>query len=281
MTDKGVAYPAIYGLLKDKSTQSYAAMFKHVAKLVPDGPEHVVVDLELAPISLYSQFWPETVVEGCMFHFKKALRTQLSNKGCLTFYNRSTALQSSVERFKSLAFVPAAEVQEVYEEVVEPMFSKFTSDDECPEEIKSYLLYLEKTYVGLYGQNGRRKNPTYQIKIWNKFQTTLDGCLQTSNASENWHSAIQAGVNKHGSTWTFMAFLKKEDALMENRMEHDTISLKYQTPPGPLEGGSRKIMVRDKAERMVNVVKQWGTVPNATYLKLISSIQRSWEEDMD
>ena len=153
VSDKGISYPALYGLLKDKSTQSYSALFKHMSKLVPDGPDHVIVDLEQAPISLYTKYWPGTVVEGCLFHFKKALRTQLSLKGCLTFYNNSINLQSTIERYKSLAFVPAEEIQEVYEEVVEPLFSKYTNDDDddddkydCPESIKSYLMYLKNVH---------------------------------------------------------------------------------------------------------------------------------------
>ena len=278
VSDKGLAYPAVYGLLKDKSAMSYSAMFDHVCKLVPDGPDHVVVDLEQAPISLYPQYWPETVVEGCLFHFKRALRIQLSNKGILTFYNSSVILQSTIERFKSLAFVPKAEIQEAFEEAVEPLFNKVASDLDCPDKLKNYLTYLEKTYVGLYGRNGKRKNPNYPPKIWSKYQATLDGRLQTSNASEVWHRNIQDAIDT-SSTWKFMKFIKEEDALMAHRLDQDTISIKYQTAPGSLEGGSRKIHQRDKAERMFNVVKQWGTVPNDQYLKLVSSIQRGWEEE--
>ena len=73
VSDKDIPYPAVYGLLADKSAMSYSALFKHVKKLVPDGPEHVVVDLKSAPMNLYNEYWPETEAEGCEFHFKKAL----------------------------------------------------------------------------------------------------------------------------------------------------------------------------------------------------------------
>ena len=62
VSDKGIPYPAVYGLLKEKSSLSYLAMFAHVAKLVPEGPEHVIVDLNVpiagifgGPASKFSQ----------------------------------------------------------------------------------------------------------------------------------------------------------------------------------------------------------------------------------
>ena len=74
MSPEGVPYPAAYGLLANKGTESYRAFFSHLKKLCPDGPEHVVVDLESAPISVYREMWPGVIVEACLFHWKQALR---------------------------------------------------------------------------------------------------------------------------------------------------------------------------------------------------------------
>ena len=171
-----------------------------------------------------------------------------------------------------MAFVPEDEVIEVFEECVEPAMSKMTSDPDCLPEVERYFDYLEKSYISSFGRNGKRKNPLYPPKLWNKFDVALAGTVKTSNACENWHSQIESACQT-SSVWKFFKFLKQEDALMETRCDQNIIAIRHQTPPGPLEGGSRKIGVRDTAERLVNVVKKWGTIPNLKFLELIAAAQ--------
>ena len=174
--------------------------------------------------------WPEVIVEACLFHWKQALRRQLSEKSCLTIYNKSIKMQEAVALFKSLAFVPEDEVIEVFEECVEPAMSKMTSDPDCLPEVERYFDYLEKSYIGSFGRNGKRKNPLYPPKLWNKFDVALAGTVKTSNACENWHSQIESACQT-SSVWKFFKFLKQEDALMETRCDQNIIGIRHQTPP--------------------------------------------------
>ena len=59
---------------------------------------------------------------------------------------------------------------------------------------------------------------------------------------------------------------------MEARRDRDMLRYKPNTPPRPLEGGSRKINTRERATKLLDVVQRWGTVTNAKYLELISAV---------
>ena len=100
----GIAYPAMYAMLTDKSTASYDK------EIADEGPEYIVVDLELAPINQYGKFWPQAVVEGCEFHVRRAFREQMGAKGILAAYNADSQLQYAIHIFKALIFAPHDQV---------------------------------------------------------------------------------------------------------------------------------------------------------------------------
>ena len=268
-----IAYPAAYCLMADKSAMSYRAVFGQMKKLVPDGPEAVVVDQEQAPINMYTEFYPDTKIEACEFHWRKALRSQLGLKGVLTLYNHDVKIQNVVDMFKALAFVPVSDITKVFDEVLEPLIAKIVSDEAkpCPEQLESYFNYLEHTYVGKYGRNGRRSKPRFPVELWGKYEAVLAGRHRTSNSCENWHSAIQDQLDTR-SVYKFLNWLQKEDNLMEMRMDKDQLRLKPDTPPGLLEGGSRKIYTREKAAQLLDIVQRWGTMRNVKYLTQISGV---------
>ena len=106
----GIAYPAMYAMLTDKSTACYDKVFSILKEIADEGPEYIVVDLELAPINQYGKFWPQAVVEGCEFHVRKAFREQMGAKGILAAYNADSQLQYAIDIFKALIFAPHDQV---------------------------------------------------------------------------------------------------------------------------------------------------------------------------
>ena len=276
LSPDGIPYPAAYFLLADKSAKSYRAGFQQLSKLVRTGPETVIVDLEHAPMKMYMEYWPEATIETCEWHWKRALKLQLGAKGCLTYYNKHTNVQKAVDTFKALAYVPADKIVEVFDIYVEPIIAKIVSDEDerCPEEMQSYFSYIETTYIGKFNRHGRRSRPLFTPDIWSKFEAAKAGRQRTSNSCENWHSCIQSQVDTK-SIWKFIEFIRKEDNLMDARHDRDLAGIRRNSQPGPLEGGSRKILVREKVERLKNMTESWGTMPIRKYLEQIVNIIKS------
>ena len=296
----GVPYPCVYALLCDKSTVSYQKFFEIVKTIAPDGPEEVLIDLESAPINMYKHFWPDIVTEACEFHFKKALRDQLGKKGCLPLYNSNPRVQYAVDSFKALAFCPAEEIPKLFDECLESMFCKVVAelspeseDDEeeeniafdsanktcntgSPLELIQYFKYLEMYYIGSrFGMRGdKRKRPPYPPALWSKYNAVLGGRYRTSNVSKNWNSQIHSSINKLGTIWKFIPWISQEDCLMGQKFKKDTMAIQKDTPEGPLEGGSRRIVTKDRQERLKNVVTKFGLVPNKDYLEMVADLSK-------
>ena len=144
----------------------------------------------------------------------------------------------------------------------------------CPIQLMEYFKYLETYYIGYrYGRTSKRKSPPYPPSVWSKYNSVLAGRYRTSNVSEQWHAAIQHSINTFGSIRNFIDWISQEDCLMDVRFKKDAMQIRVDTPEGPLEGGSRRISVRDRAEMLKNLVKRFGTMPNMSYLEAVVDLK--------
>ena len=229
----GIAYPAIYGMFTDRSAATYHQFFSILKEIADKGPEFVVVDLELAPMSQYNDFWPEAVVEGCEFHVRRAFRENMGAKGILSAYNGDPHLQYVIDLFKALIFAPHDQIPRLFEDVVDPLFGQTLSaleNDEPIDEhrivlpakydstnfpvmLSEYFTYLETYYIGAQNRTGKRRKAAYPPELWSKYNAVLAGRYRTSNSAENWHRQVQSSLNKFGSIWKFLDWLSQVQSL--------------------------------------------------------------------
>ena len=80
----------------------------------------------------------------------------------------------------SLAFVPEGEVEDLFNVLAAEVFQYY--EDDTPENIKLFVEYFHRTYVG-----GSGMLPRYEIARWNAYEAALSKWLKTSNSSEGWH----------------------------------------------------------------------------------------------
>ena len=299
----GKAYPCVYALLTYKHTNSYRKLFETVKAMCNRGPEVVIVDLETAPINMYRHFWPEAVVEACEFHVKKAMREQMGKKGCLVSFNENPRIQHVVSLFKMLMYAPADEIPVLFDEIVDPQIRKlckpdylFVEDEEedsemlddpdlafnskhdntkVPVELIKYFEYLGKTYIGdINPRTGRRRCPTFPHYVWSKYNAVLAGRFRTSNAAEQWHSAIQASLDKLGSHWKFINWLSQEEMLKKEEHRRQIVKINPDIPEGPEEGGKRKALRKHEYQQLQNTVKAFGVLPNLEYMESLVDLFR-------
>ena len=74
----------------------------------------------------------------------------------------------------ALAFLPAGDVTEGFEELVDTI--RILYDDVADD----LLQYLEDTYIGRYRRNAPRRPPLFSINLWNMFNRTDDELPRTN-----------------------------------------------------------------------------------------------------
>ena len=89
------------------------------------------------------------------------------------------------------------------------------------------LIYFETCYIGKLkiGSNTIRKVPCYPIKQWNCRERTLVDMQKTNNSVESWHKQFENDVGKkHPSVYKLIEEFRKEQSLMERKLEQIRIS---------------------------------------------------------
>ena len=62
----------------------YLLQLLHSSQVIPDiKPETIIFDMEKAAATTFTKVFGDVNVHFCYFHWRQALRKNLSNKGCL------------------------------------------------------------------------------------------------------------------------------------------------------------------------------------------------------
>ena len=86
----GEALALAWALLPNKTQQSYQKMFTalrdaFVNAIGDVGRRIFLTDFEAAAINAIKSTFPESVVKGCVFHFRQALNRRLQMVSCIIF----------------------------------------------------------------------------------------------------------------------------------------------------------------------------------------------------
>ena len=102
----------------------------------------------------------------------------------------------------ALAFLPAAEVIEGFEELVDTR--RILYDDVADD----FLHYFEDTYMGRYYKNAPRRHSLFAINLWNMFNKNNDELPRTNNSVVGWDQSFQGHVFAcHPVFWKFLSVL--------------------------------------------------------------------------
>jgi hypothetical protein len=123
----------------------------------------------------------------------------------------------SLRQLCALAFVPAGDVVEAYDRLVETDFFANSPDQ---EEIDELLIYFESTWIGIRGGGNSRRPPQFAVALWNQYDSVLANDPRTNNAVESWHNSFERLLNcAHPSVWSLVDALRKDSADSTARVE--------------------------------------------------------------
>ncbi|XP_065312514.1 uncharacterized protein LOC135922035 [Gordionus sp. m RMFG-2023] len=167
----------IYCLLPNKTAHTYARMIKELKQLLPGAhPRKILVDFEQAPINAFRAGYPLADILGCYFHLKQSVNRKINDLGLKEMYESNDDFRLYSRCLSALAYVPEDDVGNSFDTLAE-IFGELNGSSEL-------ISYFEKTYIR-GRRNPRQRNnfaaPLYNVRLWNKHNSTLEGVARTQH----------------------------------------------------------------------------------------------------
>ena len=204
------AIPVAFFLLPSKEQSCSRVMFEARREADMDiNPEYWLLDYEIGTINALKEvFGNQTVVQGCLVHWKRCFRRKVQELGLVEVINHNQEVAKWVRSWSVMQLLPNDNVVDCisantpYDEGEDEYDSDDSElDDEDRERIRrmrgfnealdDLKHYVEKTWVGIKQptRGGGRRNPRFSPKIWSVNQSIIDGSEFTTNISESFNSA--------------------------------------------------------------------------------------------
>ena len=256
----GINPAACYCLLSNKTNESYGIVLHEIKRLVPlAAPKKILVDFERAAMTAFSEVFPEATITGCYFHLCQSVIRKVNEIGLKTDYEGNSEVRGFVRCLAALAYVPAEDVIEAFELLVE------TAPDEI-DHLDELTTFFEHTYLRGRRQRGRGEiyGPAlFPVPIWNQHAAGTDGIARTTNSVEGWHHGLQSLFQCHHPTmWTFIEGLKAD------RQKQKAIFLQGTT--GIAIQGARRYRIL--SSRVQNAVAAYGRAEILTYVRAVAHL---------
>lgn len=153
----GSPRPVAYVMMTSCKEDDYAAVFKFIKEglLSRDGikrhPDNILCDFEMAMRNALQHTWPNSSINGCFFHFVKALKTKAE-----TLFKNSEVKSSGKNSYKfivrmytRLALLPLARIPNAINNL-----EKYIVDEtDLEKDFKIFQSYFRDTWFGRYSIN--------------------------------------------------------------------------------------------------------------------------------
>ena len=170
----------------------------------------------------------------------------------------------------ALAFIEPEKVYTYFDELMASEFFKNAYEDftdELTKALNELLVYFEKTWVRIYGRNGRVKDGRFLIHLWNVRAHVLNDHHKTNNLCEGFNngfnSILQAAIP---TLWKFIDDLKLQHQFSMKGIADFTSGI--SVPP------KKKVKYADKNERMKTLLlrSSEGLTPVQILLSIASCV---------
>ena len=230
-------FPSVFSLLTNKNENTYSRIFGQLFQLVNNlgnGPNDVLVDFERSAINAFQNRNIE--VQGCFYHLSANIWKHAQHLGLSQRYNQKEEFALHIRMLLALAFLPAGDVIEGFEELVDTIRI-------CDDVTDDLLQYFEDTYIGRCRRNAARHPPRFAINLWNMFNRTNDELPRTNNSVEDWHRSFQGHVSAcHPVFCKFLSVLQKEENMIRISIVQHLVGHPAPPPRQRYLDSSRRIL---------------------------------------
>ena len=192
----------LYALLPDKSSRTYARLFRLLQDKATDlelvlSPQRFLIDFEYSVITVLKTLFPASKVSGCCFHFNQSLFRRLCSLGFEKLYSSSGTAHETFKRVMALPYLRTEDTDSAFAEIKQQ-----SSDD-----LEPFFSYFEETYL--------RPGCRFDRSIWS---TCCNFTLRTTNHVEGWHNALNRSVGiHHANFWRFLKKLQEQQKVFDTR----------------------------------------------------------------
>jgi hypothetical protein len=189
-----VMFPLVFSLLPKRDTATYNRFFT-LHRILPADTTSTFLPQELAATYTF----PTAELQGCLFHYAKAIWRKTQECGLQTDYKDVPDVTKLVRREACLPLLPLNKVED---------FWLYTLENAPPRDDCIKLTdYVTETWI-----EGPFSQPT-----WNHYQT--EGS-RTNNHLEGWHNKLKKRVGvAHPTIYKMSDEFKKEQAANEVKIE--------------------------------------------------------------
>ena len=224
----------------------------------------------------FLKIW-NSLITGCLFHFKQCIRRKLLNLHLITVYNKSVTTMFLVKLVFSLVYVKPTDVVYGYSDVVLTYLESKKDVDEDIEENYASLLeftnYIDTTWVGKVQTRTGVRTPLYAVELWNKYAEVLEGLPVTKNQCESFDAKWNATLSKKPKLWEILAGFQRQESFAETMLRED--SLATNVPNADLNKQRKKNLLSCQADSK-KMVESYENMPLGIYM---NNIVRFFKDD--
>uniref|UniRef100_A0A914W8X9 MULE transposase domain-containing protein n=1 Tax=Plectus sambesii TaxID=2011161 RepID=A0A914W8X9_9BILA len=240
--------PCIFAFMANRRKQTYIRMFWWVKELCPRTERNlqtVMTDFEDAALGAFETVWPKVMVKACFFHLTQNQRKKIVDAGLKALVDNNADIPLQVRMLRAMAFVPIADLDEVWSELVEVLDPR----------LEPLITYFDKWYMGKTVAR-RHRSPRFPQELWNMYDRTRNGDPRTNNSVEAYHRSLNThfGVD-HPSMWVACDKLQRYQQKLDTDYE-DLIAKRHPSTTRP----SKKWMKAE--ERKLKCVADYEEQPN-------------------
>lgn len=174
-------FPLVYILMANRTAKPYNEMLQVLKNKNPNFNTHyIIIDFEKASVTAFYSEFPQTKIRVCFFHFRQCTRIwrKIQENNLQTLYSENVEFSLQVRYLTALAFVPTNKVINYFEKLVDSAYFV-----EHKNNLSTLIDYFEDIWIGRSTRN-RRRLPTFEISMWNCYETVLKKKSRTNNLVE-------------------------------------------------------------------------------------------------
>ena len=196
--------PVIYAALANKRQQTYENMLNLINLMLPGlNPEIILCDFEKGAINAFQNAFPNSNLQGCLFHLGQNLIKKINEVGLKVQYSNDENLRLFVRSLIALSFISLLRISDT--------FTFLRSHDRFPPVLSEIYDYFFIYYIGSE-LNNALGNILYPVELWNSRSRLFNDVPRTNNAIEGWHNTFRSSFGNLNPTFkNFMLKVKQED----------------------------------------------------------------------
>ncbi|KAI1714458.1 MULE transposase domain-containing protein [Ditylenchus destructor] len=251
--------PVLFCLMSNRVATTYISVLEKIKELRPDvNPQSFSLDFESAEIGAIRQVFPNTQLEGCFFHFQKAVLRYVYKQGNKCLYDKNNKFRNEVGTVAAIAFVPISDIDIRFSEI-----SEWVEQSEFRDQLVPLVEAIEIVYIGTLIRDNKRRQPRIPRQIWNVYERVKSAQPKTNNAIEAFNGQLLRTVSaSHPTIWKLIHAMR-----VEYRASLQKVEAYWAGGRTPRR---KKSSVKSQA-RLEACVKRYAQVPPMDYLKAIGN----------